>query len=473
MPLGDRTVAEDLPMDESPPLDSVSGGRKRILPPRAAAHRVSYIDEQEKEAAIRESARIRKRRCEAVEEDPNTEELALHRSLTETINTSTNQNGTTEVPTALLRQLMQVVTKQTQQFTQIIQEKDNIIQIITQQLQDSLQQEQNNSKNRHDMLGREIKELKVTVQELRQQIAAPSCPSWAAVAARSTLSPPTSPSVSLSSTIARPEQKPKTATLAIDLTNVDSSTLPTTASASDIKARVTAALSADPQTVNVEVKGIQWGSMGRLVLILASEKQRRIVFEHQEWLNKLAPGAKLAGEQWYPIKCDGVRKAAVVKEDGWTLREDIKEMIEQENTHSADFPICVRKVNWLSKQSDRPAGSLVVYLTSKEAAEELLQRQVIDIGGQATFTKPFIRIPRPDRCYKCCQYGHVQKYCISPAQCGKCAGPHQFKQCTSSTVKCAACQGDHQVTYPKCPEYTRQLEKMQSRLTRSPPSSVN
>jgi hypothetical protein len=200
------------------------------------------------------------------------------------------------------------------------------------------------------MLGRELKELKVTVQELRQQIPAPSCPSWAAVAASSTLSPSVS---SLSSTIPPPEQKPKTATLAIDLTNVDSSTILTTASASDIKARVLASLSADPQTVNVEVKGIQWGNMGRLVLILASEKQRRVIFEHQEWLNKLAPGAKLPGEQWYPIKCDGVRKEAVVKEDGWTLREDIKEMIEQENTHSTDFPICVRKVNWLSKQSDR------------------------------------------------------------------------------------------------------------------------
>jgi hypothetical protein len=139
---------------------------------------------------------------------------------------------------------MEVVTKQTQQFTQIIQEKDNIIQIITQQLQESLQQEQNNSKDRHDMLGRELKELKVTVQELRQQIPAPSRPSWAAVAASSTLSPSVS---SLSSTMTPPEQKPKTATLAIDLTNVDSSTIPTTASASDIKARVIASLSADPQ----------------------------------------------------------------------------------------------------------------------------------------------------------------------------------------------------------------------------------
>jgi hypothetical protein len=52
-PFGCRAMAEDLPMDESPPMDSPSGGRQRILPPRAAAHRISYIDEQEKEAATR------------------------------------------------------------------------------------------------------------------------------------------------------------------------------------------------------------------------------------------------------------------------------------------------------------------------------------------------------------------------------------------------------------------------------------
>src|SRR5260370_42106967 len=71
MPLGGRTVAEDLPMDESPPLDSASGGRQRILPPRAAAHRISYIDEQEKEAADRESGIVRKRRYEVDGINPN------------------------------------------------------------------------------------------------------------------------------------------------------------------------------------------------------------------------------------------------------------------------------------------------------------------------------------------------------------------------------------------------------------------
>src|ERR1700730_9131944 len=110
------------------------------------------------------------------------------------------------------------------------------------------------------MLSREIKDLKVIIQELRQQIVAPSGPSWAIVAVRSTLSPTISDFFvsSLSATIPLPEQKPKTATTAINLTNVNSSALPTTASASDIKARVIAAFLADPQTVNMEVKGIQW-----------------------------------------------------------------------------------------------------------------------------------------------------------------------------------------------------------------------
>src|SRR5260370_30953831 len=52
------------------------------------------------------------------------------------------------------------------------------------------------------------------------------------------------------------------------------------------------------------------------------------------------------------------------------------------------------KVNWLSKQSNRPAGSLVVYLISKDAAKELLHSQVINIRGQATF---FELLNHPDQ----------------------------------------------------------------------------
>lgn len=323
--------------------------------------------------------------------------------------------------------------------------------------------QQHKCEDYYQALRSEIKDLKMTIQELREQVPNSPNRSWAAVAAGTASASPialkTPPATGKSGTV----------TVILDTSNTDSTTLPISTSAVDIKERAKTAFTSNPETAGIEVKGVQWGNKGRLVLILGTESQHAAAYEHREWINTFAPGAKRLREKWYPIKCDGVYKAGIVKEDGWTLRDDIHKMIEEENTRPEGPPIQVRKVKWLSQQSNRRAGSLVIYLSSQEMADNLLQRQVIEIGGQGAFTKPYLRIPQPDRCYKCCQYGHVQRNCRLSPQCGKCAGPRHFKECNSPIIKCAVCQGDHMVTNRNCPEYKKQLERLQAYSNIIPP----
>lgn len=43
------------------------------------------------------------------------------------------------------------------------------------------------------------------------------------------------------------------------------------------------------------------------------------------------------------------------------------------------------------------------------------------------------------RCFKCCEYGHMQKQCTNPVVCPLCAGNHEKKDCQSNDLSCKNC----------------------------------
>lgn len=71
----------------------------------------------------------------------------------------------------------------------------------------------------------------------------------------------------------------------------------------------------------------------------------------------------------------------------------------------------------------------------------------------------------PALCFRCCIYGHVQKYCKAETPiCYKCAGDHDGKDCRSERKECANCKKgdieprDHTARSWVCPIMRRKME---------------
>lgn len=95
-------------------------------------------------------------------------------------------------------------------------------------------------------------------------------------------------------------------------------------------------------------------------------------------------------------------KAAVVKEDRHTVKEAFAKGFYAENGVTG-----VMKAFWLSK-SNKPTGSIAVFLASAEEVHRMIQHRLVKIGGQVAFASKFHKLARPTRCYNCNQYGHHQ-----------------------------------------------------------------
>ena len=73
------------------------------------------------------------------------------------------------------------------------------------------------------------------------------------------------------------------------------------------------------------------------------------------------------------------------------------------------------------------------------------------------------------RCFKCCGYNHLAKYCEKDKVCVKCAGNHDVLECVSQIQKCVNCcatklrlnldiNTNHAANDPNCPTFARKIK---------------
>lgn len=141
-------------------------------------------------------------------------------------------------------------------------------------------------------------------------------------------------------------------------------------------------------TEGIAIQCIRLRQTDSMDLVFASEEDKVKARSHPRWLTTVLPEARLRGEQWYPVKCDGVAKNVVMdldKDDGRTLREAV--LIEfKDHNSTKDVDCTAMKVNWLSKSYlKKRVGSLVIWLKHKAAADHLLQRGTAVFGASGAF----------------------------------------------------------------------------------------
>lgn len=110
--------------------------------------------------------------------------------------------------------------------------------------------------------------------------------------------------------------------------------------------------------------------------------------------------------------------------DGRTLRQEVLEEFKRDNS-TAEIDYTRIKISWLSKaKSRKPVGSLVIWLTRKEAVEHLLQNRTVLFGALAASCSKFKKGELKGPYFNCNTYGYKQSRCIRRAAYGICAGPH-------------------------------------------------
>lgn len=221
-------------------------------------------------------------------------------------------------------------------------------------------------------------------------------------------------------------------------------------------------LQREDSTKNVQVIGVSAVTKGRLEIRVASKEQAQQARSNARWVRGFGEAARAKAATWYPIKVDGVAREAICKTEGngWQFREDALQIINESNSREG-MKVQAMKLHWLSKTSDKPSGSLAVYLDSWAVAQQMVAEGIFIIGPNAATPTRFIQQEVPLRCYNCNQYGHTQLKCQANPKCGKCASQHRTSNCSGTHPdKCAACHGAHRVTDPRCSIFIKERIRM-------------
>jgi hypothetical protein len=120
----------------------------------------------------------------------------------------------------------------------------------------------------------------------------------------------------------------------------------------------------------------------------------------------------------------------------------------------------------LPKNTQAAHSSLIVYLSSASAAQEIICRGLV---WQARMfdCEPFDPNLRFLQCFNCYGYGHRARVCKAPARCGHCAGGAHAKGENSCPVKngdrvrrCVNCKGKHPAWDRTCPAARTERERV-------------
>ena len=146
--------------------------------------------------------------------------------------------------------------------------------------------------------------------------------------------------------------------------------------------------------------------------------------------------------------------------EGIEPRLEAAQMVAKENE------VQVHKLQWLSKADvNKVHSSMVLYLGSRQDADNLLRKGFVEVDGEIAFARPYQRRNGPQRCFKCHQFGHMKAHCPSlQVVCSRCAGlGHTHSDCTSNQVRCATCGGPHSTFDSNCRLYRAACEQHKSR----------
>lgn len=196
----------------------------------------------------------------------------------------------------------------------------------------------------------------------------------------------------------------------------------------------------------------------RMDLIFPTAAAAAKAKQYPEWLTKAFPNARFKSDTWYPIKCDGVAKQAVLMPNSYAIKDTV--LTDFKYNNSTDSIDCTAmKAKWISRPNAKNVGSLIIWLKKRGVVEKLLEAGNVVFGATQAYCSQY-QHQESNLCFNCNTYGHRQNNCRRGPKCGICSGTHNTKACTRpDQPKCPACVGPHTVFNKACPLHPRHIRQ--------------
>lgn len=207
-------------------------------------------------------------------------------------------------------------------------------------------------------------------------------------------------------------------------------------------------------------------------LIFSSALHAAQAKQHPQWLSNALSNARFKTDTWYPLKCDGVAKQAVLQPNSYAIKDTV--LTDFKYNNSADNMDCTAmKAKWISRPNSKNVGSLIIWLKKKGVVDRLLQAGTVIFGATQAYCSQYEH-QESNLCFNCNTYGHRQTHCRRGVKCGICSGPHNTRACKKEDQpKCPACTGPHPVFDKICRLHPRHIrQRSQAAQSQSPRQAV-
>ena len=286
---------------------------------------------------------------------------------------------------------------------------------------------------------KEVQQVQKAVSQL-QTTPTPAVPSWANIAARAALKPPTPPTTT-ELTLYFPDKTNRQ-----EVTNLTNEAI--------IKK-----IQAGKSLACKKVLAAKKLPSGDVKLFVPDAQTRAALLQDQEWTTGLGREVR-PNQQLYSVLVHNVPLKDIDTKD-----PQAAQTLQDQNL-SLHPGLRISKLAWLKRKlpEGKTHSAIILSTTDPEAANQIITKGLIS-NYALYITEYYSAAFTVTQCFKCQDYGHISTHCGRETRCGQCAEAHNTRECPIEKTQCANCNQEHTAWSNSCPtRRARQAKATKARL---------
>ena len=219
-----------------------------------------------------------------------------------------------------------------------------------------------------------------------------------------------------------------------------------------------------PQVNKARFTAARVNARGSIVAYTETAGEAEILRHNRDsWREEVAKGMEVIVPT-FPVLVHGVP----IKSVNLDKKEEMFELLRFENKQAMGNHK-MADARWLKKYKEgQRDGSIIIDCETPEGANAIIKAGTLAWAHGLRPTKKCDPSCQFLRCLKCYKYGKCKgTYCTNNETCGKCASTeHNTGDCPATEKKCVLCGGQHYAWSQQCPEYKKEIQRVQNAKVR-------